>query len=564
MFIDLDVHPHSNRMAILQLLSNGSKNMVIYDISSKSMVSEVGPHFIPQGPRFSPDGHRISFFGDGNIYFHDVVMQSTATIKNTSDQHASFCEWSPDGNSLVYNAYPANNTDRKIPPNIYHIDLLRNSRHQVTDNDAVDRFPQWSPNGRLVVFHRQYLDSPNPLKQIIIADIQKGTEFIVPGDSGCSHESGRFCWSDDSNSFLIKEVQANGSVALKILRVEDMNLLWSITSPDIIGGAFRPGMNQVLCMFKHEIAVYSLNDQTAIHKISLIGYSPIMPTLRGPAWYVERERLFYIAHRGKQVHQWDYADDCPCIFQAEEWPRLNYRREKYTILSRDGKQVPVLRLIPDEPKHLAVEFIFGGPSAPIDEGNPIIRHLLHKGYEVICPVYRGQIGAGKEHQEANIGEMGRADVWDVMESGLDWKRRTGYLRPLALIGYSYGGLLTLLALADNATLWVTGITLWGVTDLDHLGFYKSRAYPSDPEQMETEKNRRSPLIQSSRIQSPLLMFHGGQDTTSTNEEVQKIQNLIRANGVPCELTIFHDDTHGLKRHRQEMFSQLFEYLQKYE
>ncbi|MBD2863977.1 alpha/beta hydrolase family protein [Paenibacillus oceani] len=428
----------------------------------------------------------------------------------------------------------------------------------------LDRFPQWSHNGRFVAFNRQYLDSPNPPKQIIIADLQAGTEFVVPKDQGCSHEAGRFCWSDDSSSILIKEVQAGGSIVLKVLRVEDMNLTWLITSPDIIGGAFRPGMNQVLCMSRQEIAVYSLNEMAVINRVRLIGCSPTMQTLRGPAWYVERERLFFIANRGNQVHQWDYDEDSHCIFQAQELPRLDYRREKYTVISRDGKKVPVLRLIPEKPNHLAVEFIFGGPAAPIDSENPIIRQLLHRGYEIICPVYRGQIGAGKEHQEANIGEMGRADVWDVVECGLDWKRRTGDARPIALIGFSYGGLLTQLALADNSTLWVAGVTLWGGTGLDHLGFYKSRAYPSDPEQMEAERKRRSPLIQSEQIRTPLFMLHGGRDTTSTNEEVRKIQNSLQSNDIPCELTIFQDDTHGLTRHRQEMFAKLFEFLQKFE
>jgi dipeptidyl aminopeptidase/acylaminoacyl peptidase len=58
------------------------------------------------------------------------------------------------------------------------------------------------------------------------------------------------------------------------------------------------------------------------------------------------------------------------------------------------------------------------------------------------------------------------------------------------------------------------------------------------------------------------MFHGGRDTTSTNEEVRSIQNELQANGVPCELTIFQDDTHGLTRHRPELFSQLFAFLRQ--
>ncbi|MDF2720462.1 MAG: hypothetical protein K0Q59_137, partial [Paenibacillus sp.] len=67
MYIDLDVHPESNRMAVLQRLPDGSKNIVIHDIATKKAVGEVDSYFIPQGPRFSPDGRLLAFFGDGAI-----------------------------------------------------------------------------------------------------------------------------------------------------------------------------------------------------------------------------------------------------------------------------------------------------------------------------------------------------------------------------------------------------------------------------------------------------------------------------------------------------------------
>jgi dipeptidyl aminopeptidase/acylaminoacyl peptidase len=60
------------------------------------------------------------------------------------------------------------------------------------------------------------------------------------------------------------------------------------------------------------------------------------------------------------------------------------------------------------------------------------------------------------------------------------------------------------------------------------------------------------------------MLHGGQDTTSTTEDVLAIQESLRSNGVPCQVTVFDDDTHGLTRHRREMFSQMFHFLRQFE
>jgi dipeptidyl aminopeptidase/acylaminoacyl peptidase len=364
MFIEFDFHSDSNCMAIVQRLPDGSKNMVIYDLAAKNLIGEVDAYYLPQGPRFSPDGQRIAFFGGGELDIHDRSAQTTMNVEKTPGLDASFCEWSPDGQSLILNAM--NHAD-KIPPNIYRIDVSKNEWFQVTDNEAVDRFPQWSPSGRFALFQRQYLDSPKPKKQLVIADLQTGDERNLPKNDQCNHQAGRFCWSDDSAFIIVKERYDDGTVILKVVRIEDLQEIWSIAPPDLLG-----------------------------------------------------------------------------------------------------------------------------PGGFIEEDYPVVRKLLSEGYEVICPIYRGQAGAGQEHLDANIGEMGRADVWDVIDCGLDWKQRTGGSRPLALIGYSYGGLLTLLALADPNSPSAAGVTLWAVTDLDHLGYYRSRAYPADPDQMEQEKERRSP------------------------------------------------------------------------
>lgn len=53
---------------------------------------------------------------------------------------------------------------------------------------------------------------------------------------------------------------------------------------------------------------------------------------------------------------------------------------------------------------------------------------------LIVPAYRGCSGYGKEHKEMNLGEYGRADVWDVLAASVDWKIKTKNRRPLASLG----------------------------------------------------------------------------------------------------------------------------------
>ena len=116
-----------------------------------------------------------------------------------------------------------------------------------------------------------------------------------------------------------------------------------------------------------------------------------------------------------------------------------HERRDYRFTARDGLEIPVQRWLPRNPNGRAVVYVDGGPSGPIGEHDPVVFRLLEEGYEVVRPAYRGKSGYGVEHELANRGECGRADVLDVVDCGLDWRRRFDAAdRRLALSGFSYG------------------------------------------------------------------------------------------------------------------------------
>ncbi|WP_339249309.1 dienelactone hydrolase family protein [Sporosarcina sp. FSL W8-0480] len=95
----------------------------------------------------------------------------------------------------------------------------------------------------------------------------------------------------------------------------------------------------------------------------------------------------------------------------------------------------------------------------------------------------------------------------------------------------------------------------------HLGYHLPRAYPIDPEEKLVAKIERNPLHQAAAIKSPLLIVHGGQDTTSSNEEVLEMKLKIEEHGGRCEVIIYEDGAHGLGNHRKEVFKELLSFLE---
>ena len=172
--------------------------------------------------------------------------------------------------------------------------------------------------------------------------------------------------------------------------------------------------------------------------------------------------------------------------------------------------------------------------------------------------YRGSAGYGDEHLRANQGEWGRADVWDIVDCGLDWVRRfKGDGRSLALAGFSYGGFLTFLASTYPEAPWSCAITLWGVTR------FLPRFLNLQAEESERAATERSPIARGGDIRVPLLMLHGGRDTTASTEDVESIRDAVRDSGIPCELVVFEEDNHGLNLSRPEMFRHMLEFLDKH-
>jgi dipeptidyl aminopeptidase/acylaminoacyl peptidase len=184
--------------------------------------------------------------------------------------------------------------------------------------------------------------------------------------------------------------------------------------------------------------------------------------------------------------------------------------------------------------------------------------LLDAGYEVIAPAYRGCAGYGPEHLAANRGEWGRGDVADVTAAANDWKQQHKD-RPLVLAGYSYGGYLTLLALARHDAPWDAGITLWGMVSIQQpLLAMLEATLPTDTLARKHALAERAPLDQATAIARPLLILHGALDGAATIEEVNSLHGRISQS----ELIIYPNDGHGLFLNRPDMLQQLNAFIER--
>src|SRR5437867_1057573 len=96
---------------------------------------------------------------------------------------------------------------------------------------------------------------------------------------------------------------------------------------------------------------------------------------------------------------------------------------------------------------------------------PYVREATAKGYVVIAPEYRGSIGYGKAFYDAI--DYGGAEVDDVVTAIDVLKTRYPQVDPsrIGIMGWSHGGMLTLLSIFRHQTLFKAAVAMVPVTNL---------------------------------------------------------------------------------------------------
>lgn len=255
--------------------------------------------------------------------------------------------------------------------------------------------------------------------------------------------------------------------------------------------------------------------------------------------------------------------------------------EVVRFASYDGVQVPGILYKPhqagSEAKAPAVIYIHGGPGGQTRVGyTALIQYLANHGYVVYAINNRGSSGYGKTFFKMDDRKHGEADLDDVVAS----KKMlvdTGYVDPerIAVLGGSYGGYLTLAALAFRPEEFAAGVDIFGVANWPRTiesippwweSFREALLVEiGDPATDRERLERISPLFHADKITKPLIVLQGANDPRVLQVESDQIVEAVKANGVPVEYVLFEDEGHGFtkKENRAEGYRKIREFLDRY-
>lgn len=170
---------------------------------------------------------------------------------------------------------------------------------------------------------------------------------------------------------------------------------------------------------------------------------------------------------------------------------------------------------------------------------PFVREAVNRGYVVIAPEYRGSIGYGRALYDAI--DYGGAEVDDVVTAAEVLQQRYPAVDParIGILGWSHGGMITLLSIFRNPTTFRSAAAIAPVTNLFHRlarkGVQQQRRlidpqnrFGGSPSQRPQMYRDRSPLFHVDDLRIPLLVHVAQNDEDVTFDEAQQLVDALRA------------------------------------
>jgi dipeptidyl aminopeptidase/acylaminoacyl peptidase len=515
-------------------------------------------------PRWRPQRNQLAYAIDldggenYDIYLCDLESgKHTNLTPNTDYAIMPSYTWSPDGEWLAC----CSDQDGRFDTYIVPVD--GGSCQKVLDCPFPDWEVKWSPDGRhlAVVSEAEGQDYRITIVPILIGD---PFTILVDGNPICAKDP---CWSQDG-SLLAFSSNLNGNYEIAIFNIDLRVITW-ITSGE--GEKEQPDWanSRSLAYVQSrgpscELVIQNLDH----HKLSIHQIAP--GVIYTPKFDPSGSQVYFMFDNPQYPGDiWSFSLVDQRFVQLTTSVPEGFELKGLVIPeeiwypSIDGVNVPALLYRPKE-KNVAhsktpdrlppgVISIHGGPNwlARVT-WDPLVQHMVSRGWVVLTPNYRGSTGYGRGWQLANRFDLGGVDTEDVV-AGLEYITRENLANPekIAVTGRSWGGYLTMTCLSRFPHKWTAGSAVvpflnWFTAhknsrkDLQHWDLQNF----GDPSTHYDLWYKRSPFFFLDQIQAPVQLICGAHDIRCpASESLNAYEKLLRL-GKEAEYILYPDEGHS--------------------
>ncbi len=212
--------------------------------------------------------------------------------------------------------------------------------------------------------------------------------------------------------------------------------------------------------------------------------------------------------------------------------------------------------------------VYGGPTHRLvaerwTRRTLIEQYFARQGYVVFSLDNRGIVRQGKAFQDEIYLNMGRVEIVDQMV-GVDWLKSQDFVDPerIGIFGWSYGGYVALMALAQNPGQFAAGVAVAPVTDWALYDTHYTERYLGTPQAQTQAYAQGNVLNWSQRLQDPLLLIHPMADDNVLFTHSTLLMQQLQEQRIPFDLMTYPGEKHGIsganqRVHVHEMIARFF-------
>ncbi len=583
------------------------------------------------GAAISVDGRRVAYTSNAsgrlNLWLMDVDGSNAHQLVESNDRQAN-AAFTHDGAEVVY----AQDTGGDELYDLYAVAVSGGLPRNLTHTDTIsETSPRFSPDGRLMVFESK--PKVSSMTDLALMDWPSGTVHALTHESDPKANWQAACWSPDGQFIYavravgiddadVFRIDARSGQAEKLLSHTGKQLVSaSDVSPDgrtllitsnekggyenvalldltmrkarwvtdtqwsASSGSFSPDGKSFTYVVNADGRITTEFVDLATLKTSERGV-PVglnVPVGEPSAFLPDGSMLLshedsthpaelYVLHADGGLRQITHNESAALEAAVAPGSQL------VTYRSFDGRLISAFVWVPFNLKRdhsaAAVVMPHGGPTGQVvDNFNGRAVLLASRGFVVIAPNVRGSTGYGMEFQNANIKDLGGADLKDEV-AGVDFLKATGFIdaKRVGIWGGSYGGFMTLMAIGKTPDVWAAAVDEYGIlnwyTMLQHedprLQEYE-KSLLGDPEKDRSAYEASSPLKYIRDEKAPLLVLQGERDIRVPREEAEQVVSILKGEGRTVDAVYYPEEGHGFikREHQQDELTRSVAWLQKY-
>ncbi|MGE0886086.1 MAG: prolyl oligopeptidase family serine peptidase [Blastocatellales bacterium] len=461
-----------------------------------------------------------------HIFTLDVAEALNAPVAGTQrtkskDFTVGQASWSPDGKLIAFSATINSDLINGGTSDIYLLTLADNSVKKIVNQPGPDNDPNFSPDGKQIVF-RSAMGNPkffHSNAQLAVIPVEGGTPRSITDDF--DEQPGFIEWNADGIYFFGLQKTAS-----HLFRVDPATgKISRISQPDniMIGGvSFTKDGKQI---------AFTSPSPTSLSEVYV---SPV-------AGFAPRK----LTAMTDQVKDWKLAT-----------------REVVSWKSKDGTTIEGILIKPADfdpnKKYPLLCVIHGGPTG-IDRPTLLDARYYPsdiwaaKGALVLKVNYRGSAGYGEKFRQLNVRNLGVGDAWDVI-SGVDYLINKGWVdgNRVGCMGWSQGGYISAFLTTSSdrfkAISVGAGISNWATyyynTDITPFTIQYLGDDPADDPEVYA---KTSPMNYIKQAKTPTLIQHGEFDKRVPIPNAYELRQGLEDRGVPVEMIVYKGYGHGITK-----------------